>query len=157
MTEAVWTVLRVLVALAAVLGLVVILGRRFGARGASAGPDLAVLGRQALSRGAGVAVVAVGERRLLVGFGDQGVRLLTELDALPDALPDGLPDALPDASADRLPDGDPAPSFDALVARHRAPARAAAGAPDGPLGGSVLAPATWRATARALSGLTARR
>lgn len=46
-----------------------------------------VLGRTALGKNAMVAVVAIGERRLLVGAGERGVHLLTELDAedTPDA------------------------------------------------------------------------
>jgi hypothetical protein len=44
-------------------------------------PDgLRVVGRTALHKGAVVAVVAVGERRLLLGAGEKGVQLLTELD-----------------------------------------------------------------------------
>lgn len=39
-----------------------------------------IVGRTALHKNAVVAVVAVGERRLLVGAGERGVQLLTELD-----------------------------------------------------------------------------
>ena len=47
-------------------------------------PDgLWVVARTALSKQAVLAVVAVGERRLLVGAGDQGIRLLADLDAQP--------------------------------------------------------------------------
>ena len=47
----------------------------------SAAPDgLRVLGRTALHRNAVVAVVAVGDRRLLLGAGDRGVQLLAELE-----------------------------------------------------------------------------
>lgn len=42
-----------------------------------------VVGRTALSKGAVVAVVAVGDRRLLVGAGERGVQLIAELDAEP--------------------------------------------------------------------------
>lgn len=41
-----------------------------------------VLGRTALSRSAVVAVVEIGDRRLLVGAAEQGVSVLTELDPL---------------------------------------------------------------------------
>lgn len=53
-----------------------------------------VLGRTALSRTAVVAVVRVGDRRLLVGAGEHGVNVLTELD------PEGRTDAgtLPEAA-----------------------------------------------------------
>ncbi|HEY0240051.1 MAG TPA: flagellar biosynthetic protein FliO, partial [Friedmanniella sp.] len=74
---------RTLLALACVCGLIWVLARRAGwgkGRRRPAGPTIQVVGRQALGRHAGVAVVAVGERRLLVGFGDQQVTMLTELD-----------------------------------------------------------------------------
>lgn len=51
-----------------------------------------VLGRTALSRSAVIAVVRVGDRRLLVGAGDQGVHVLTELD------PEDRPEAAPATS-----------------------------------------------------------
>ncbi|MCC5948834.1 MAG: flagellar biosynthetic protein FliO [Nitriliruptoraceae bacterium] len=44
-------------------------------------PDgVRVVGRTALHKNAVVAIVAVGDRRLLVGAGERGVQLLTELD-----------------------------------------------------------------------------
>jgi flagellar biogenesis protein FliO len=47
----------------------------------AAAPDgLRVMGRTALHEGAVVAVVAVGDRRLLLGAGEKGVQLLAELD-----------------------------------------------------------------------------
>lgn len=49
---------------------------------------VSVLGRTALSRTAVVAVVRVGDRRLLVGAGEHGVNVLTELD------PEGRTDAV---------------------------------------------------------------
>ncbi len=72
--------LRVLVALLVVVGLIWLAARRLGAgRAASDGPTVQVIGRQALGRHAGVAVVAVGNRRLLLGYGEQQVSMLTEL------------------------------------------------------------------------------
>jgi flagellar biogenesis protein FliO len=51
-------------------------------RARAATPDgVRVVGRTALHKGAVVAVVAVGERRLLLGAGERGVQLLTELEA----------------------------------------------------------------------------
>jgi hypothetical protein len=47
---------------------------------AAAPEGLRVLGRTALHKGAVVAVVAVGERRLVLGAGERGVQLLAELD-----------------------------------------------------------------------------
>ena len=53
-------------------------------------PDgLRVMSRTALSRSAVVAVVAVGERRLLVGAGDQGVHLIADVTGVED-LGDGI-------------------------------------------------------------------
>ena len=50
-------------------------------RARAASPDgVRVVGRTALHKGAVVAVVAVGERRLLLGAGERGVQLLTELE-----------------------------------------------------------------------------
>lgn len=47
----------------------------------SQAPDaVRVLGRTALAKGAVVAVVAVGDRRMLVGAGDKGVQMLADLD-----------------------------------------------------------------------------
>lgn len=54
--------------------------RRF--KGAQPG-GVRVLGRTALHKNAVVAVVEVGGRRLLLGAGDKGIELLTELDAEP--------------------------------------------------------------------------
>jgi flagellar protein FliO/FliZ len=74
--------LRVVFSLAAVLGLMLLLARfatrRMGGTDASV---VRLLGRQSLGRTASVAVLAVGERRLVVGVTEGGVRLLTELDA----------------------------------------------------------------------------
>lgn len=59
----------------------------------AAAPDaVRVVGRTALHKNAVVAVVAVGDRRLLVGAGERGVQLLAELD-----------DADDGASAGQLP------------------------------------------------------
>jgi flagellar biogenesis protein FliO len=52
---------------------------------------VSVLGRTALSRSAVVAVVRVGDRRLLVGAGEHGVNVLTELSELE---PEGRTDAV---------------------------------------------------------------
>lgn len=71
-----------------------LLGLRWWAqrgRSPSASP-VRVLARTGLTRGAVVAVVAVGRRRLLVGASEHGVSLLTELDP-DDAVGDDTPDA----------------------------------------------------------------
>ncbi len=132
---------RVLLSLACVVGLVWYLARRLGASRPARDdrePSVRVVDRQTLTRGSGVAVVAVGSRRLLVGFAEQQVTMLTEL--------------RPVAEAPAPVGGDvPAPRPAAEDASGAAPAGA------GALGGSVLSPATWRATVRALQDRTVRR
>lgn len=60
----------------------------------AATPDsIRVLGRTALHKNAVVAVIAVGEQRLLVGAGEKGVQLIAELD------PAGEPTGHSDLSA----------------------------------------------------------
>jgi flagellar protein FliO/FliZ len=75
-------ILRVVVSLGVVLllfwAVARVSQRRLGLGGARS--PLRVLGRQALGRNASVAVVEVGDRVLVVGVADSGVRLLTELD-----------------------------------------------------------------------------
>jgi flagellar protein FliO/FliZ len=70
--------LRVVLSLAVVLGLVWWLARRGGGARVKA-TTVQVVGRQSLGRRAGVAVVEVEGRRLLLGVTDQGVSMLTEL------------------------------------------------------------------------------
>jgi flagellar biogenesis protein FliO len=78
--------LLLLVLLGALVALPLVL-RRFKA----AAPDaVRVVGRTALHKSAVVAVVAVGDRRLLVGAGERGVALLAELDPAPGSSPDDL-------------------------------------------------------------------
>ncbi|GAA2726554.1 flagellar biosynthetic protein FliO [Cellulomonas aerilata] len=80
--------LRVVLSLACVLGLIWFAGRKLqgtaGVRRQRTVP-LSVLGRQSLGKGAGVALVEVAGRVLLLGVGEQGVSVLTEVDV--DAVP----------------------------------------------------------------------
>ena len=66
-------------------------------RARAASPDgVRVVGRTALHKGAVVAVVAVGERRLLLGAGERGVQLLAEMEPVTEAPTErgvGSPDA----------------------------------------------------------------
>jgi flagellar protein FliO/FliZ len=84
--------LRVVLSLACVLGLIWFAGRKMqgsaGVRKQRTVP-LTVLGRQSLGKGAGVALVEVAGRVLLLGVGEQGVSVLTEVDvpATPDETP----------------------------------------------------------------------
>lgn len=75
--------LRVALSLALVLGLIWFAGRRLQGTGVvrkQRTVPLSVLGRQSLGKGAGIALVEVAGRVLLLGVGEQGVRLLTEVD-----------------------------------------------------------------------------
>lgn len=75
--------LRMVISLALVLGLLVWLARHAARRGlggaATTGYDIEVLARRQLSRSASVQVVRVGDRTLVLGVGDSGVRVLTQV------------------------------------------------------------------------------
>jgi flagellar protein FliO/FliZ len=71
---------------AAALGAAAVLARHRAAHPAAAAPALAVVSRAALAKDTGVALVEIGGRRLLVGFGAAGVQLLSEV---PAARPEG--------------------------------------------------------------------
>ena len=137
MADSLLLALRVLVALAVVVALVWYLARRIEGRGAdrSREAEVRVIDRQGLGRRSGVAVVAAGNRRLLVGFAEQGVQLLTELAPVP---------TQPKAAA-------PAPT---AATRPVVPTQRTG---DSPLAGSVLSPQTWQATLRAMQDRTVRR
>jgi flagellar protein FliO/FliZ len=132
-------ILRVVVSLGVVLllfwAVARVSQRRLGLGGARS--PLRVLGRQALGRNASVAVVEVGERVLVVGVADSGVRLLTELD--PDELPatTRVPAV---AAAGTGPGADPATAAaDGAVGPVGPVPRPTAG-----LHGSVLSGQTWK-------------
>jgi flagellar protein FliO/FliZ len=110
-------VLRLVISLGVVLGLFWVVARTGSRRMGAGRSTLKLRGRQALGRSASVAVVEVGSRVLVVGVGEGGVRLLIELD------PDEL--AVPEAA----PDDDATPGAPVSVS---------------PLGGSLLAPQTWK-------------
>ena len=94
--------LRVLLALTCVVGLIWYIGRRFGggsaAKRVAREPGVRLVGRQSMGRHTGVAVVAVGNRRILVGYGEQQVTMLTELGPVFDELPLPQP-ATPEATS----------------------------------------------------------
>ena len=137
-------VLRVLLALTCVVGLIWFIGRRFGGgqpQRSSREHVVKLVGRQSVGRHTGVAVVAVGNRRLLLGYGDQQVTLITELGPVVDA-----PPALTAEHTATLPAQRPAPALES-VAESAPPA----------LQGSILAPETWRQAVRTLQDRTVRR
>ena len=121
--------LRVVFSLLAVLGLMWFLARTASRRMGGANPSLVrLVGRQSLGRTASVAAIAVGERVLVVGVSESGVRLLTELDADEVDVPVAV-----------VPAG--ASSSDGEVTL---PALPALPAPSGTVQGSILSPQTWR-------------
>ena len=156
---------RLLVSLAAVLGLMWFIGRRMRKGGRAKATQLIdVLGRQALSRNASVAVVRVGEQALVVGVTDAQVSVLAETD-LGAALAMTTAATEPRNASSRRTSARPA-----RAARHTgasgtvAPVPAAAAtsadehptAKSGALSGSALSPQTWRQTIDSLRELTTR-
>lgn len=180
--DAFWTVARVVVSLAVVLGLVWVLGQAARRRGTGGGAQTAVtvVGRQALSRSASVAVVRVVgcPHDLVLGVTDSSVTLLGSAD--PGELAPPAPAPAPAPAHSTAQD---APAFEQVMAAvgsrpqprahllpqptTRAELRARAGsvpaAPaDQPAGSSVLAgsalsPATWTRAVGALRERSARR
>lgn len=154
--------LRVLLSLAVVLGLLWWLARRTaGARAKVRQASVTVVGRQSLGKHSGVAVVEVEGRRLLLGVTEQGVSLLTELEApVPQASADRTeidPAALAElVGLDDTPALDPEPVT--TPARHHPAARTpAVPTPRNPLEGSILDAATWRQAVVAVQERTIRR
>ncbi len=103
---------RVVLSLACVLGLIWYAQRRLAGplgRRRPVGPQLSVVGRHTLGRHASVAVLAAGDRRLLIGVTEHGITLLTELDrveeteaeASGEAVGSTLPARTPGSSATR--------------------------------------------------------
>lgn len=152
---------RLLVSLAAVLGLMWFIGRRMRKGGRAKATQLIdVLGRQALSRNASVAVVRVGEQALIVGVTDAQVSVLAETD-LGAALAMTTAATEPRNASSRRTSARPARSgrhtgasgtvapVPAATDEHP-PAKATA------LSGSALSPQTWRQTIDSLRELTTR-
>lgn len=161
---------RVGLSLAAVLALLWWLGRRM--QGSAAlkrrrREGLVVLGRQQLGGKSGVALVEVDGRRLVVGYGEQGVSLL--LDGGAEASVDVQPSVEAQAAqsaAELVSAQEPAVQIvepvkvrDAAPVHVRStPARMAeVRRPRSPLEGSILAPDTWRKAVVAAQEWTTRR
>lgn len=70
---------RAALAAAGIAAVAAVVRRSSGAAAAAAPAALAVLARQPLASGAGLALVQAGSRRLVVGFGEGGVRLVADL------------------------------------------------------------------------------
>ncbi len=160
---------RVGLSLAAVLALLWWLGRRM--QGSAAlkrrrREGLVVLGRQQLGGKSGVALVEVDGRRLVVGYGEQGVSLL--LDGGAEASVDAQPgvEEIAQSTAELVPAqepvvqiAEPAKVREAAPVHVRStPARMAeVRRPRSPLEGSILAPDTWRKAVVAAQEWTTRR
>jgi flagellar protein FliO/FliZ len=134
------SVVRTVVALLAVLAVMWLLARlvRRPARTAG-GRRIDVVARTQLSRGAGIAVVRVGGRALLVGITDSQVTMLTEVD------PDEV--TVPEPRSDRTPVDLPAVP----------PSSAGSSSAGAGLAGSALSPRTWRQAVDALRERSVRR
>lgn len=163
---------RVGLSLAAVLGLMWWLSRRMQSSTLlrrRRRESLTVLGRQQLGGKTGVALIEASGRRLVVGYGEQGVTLLHDAGDAPE---DDVVDTSVAATVEDL-DGElisltghdavaASPVSRAAFAAH-APARstsarmADARRPRSPLEGSILAPDTWRKAVVAAQERTTRR
>lgn len=156
-------ILRMVLALACVLGLLWFIGRRTGARGPAArrAPSITLVGRQSLGGRSAVALVEVGGRRLVLGVGEHGVTLLTEVDAPTPETTDRV--ALDTTELERLLDPSVAPldpRDDVPVPTIPSPPAArtpAVPTPRNPLEGSILDATTWRRAVEAVQERTIRR
>lgn len=134
-------VIRVVFSLSVILGLLWFIARTSNRRfGGAARSTVRVVARQPLARNASLAVVEVGERVLVLGVGENGVRLLTEMD------PCELPDAA--FAAGSVPNPGSSASEPAVGTEWRPAPVAVPGArraaPSPSLAGSVLSTQTWR-------------
>lgn len=152
---------RLLVSLAAVLGLMWVIARRMR-RGTHGKPTqlIDVLGRQQLSRTASIAVVRVGEQALVVGITDQQVSVLadTDLGAAQALVAAGSAAGPRPARRHRAGTPEAAREQVRVPAREpvREPVRDEAPEPRRALAGSALSPQTWRQTVESLRDLTSR-
>ena len=165
--------LRVVLALACVLVLIWFAGRKLsgtsGVRRSRSMP-LTVIGRQSLGKGAGVALIEVAGRVLLLGVSDQGVRVLTEID-VPAPEPVVIADLpVPDDAAVVLreeidlatlvspyPDGSSRLTDPVELAQLAGLAAASSARGASALHGSILSPDTWRRAVDVVQQRTVRR
>ena len=166
MGETLLVLLRVAVSLGVVIALIVYVGRRMSAGRAAERTreaDVHVVGRQGLGRHSGVAVIAAGDRRLLVGFSDSSVQLLTELGPVASAPAAPTADRSAPARSGKPAAGQQDPSLPAAASGSTFPLlpRPRPALDDAEHGsvltGSVLSPQTWRAAVRVLQDRTVRR
>ncbi|WP_170228504.1 flagellar biosynthetic protein FliO [Nesterenkonia populi] len=145
--------LRVAVALAAVLGLIWFVGRRFYRSGGGTGQRrlIRVVDRQGLAAKAAVAVVDVDGTRYVLGLSEQSVSLLDSY-AAADAAEEAEasePEQLPEADFEaELAQANPHTSHELVpVSSPQPPTQTGAGSR---LHGTIFAPSTWRQAAEAI-------
>ncbi|WP_024286282.1 flagellar biosynthetic protein FliO [Cellulomonas sp. KRMCY2] len=166
--------LRVLLALACVLGLMWFLGRRLTGSGhvrRRRAEAMSVVGRQSLGGKTGLALVEVGGRRLLLGISERGVNLLTEIaveasveestEVRTELDPQDLEQVLPTASGLSLvPTHVTQPALSAVPAvptlSTPAARKPAVPKPRNPLEGSILDATMWRQAVVAVQERTIR-
>ncbi|TXN29202.1 FliO/MopB family protein [Lacisediminihabitans profunda] len=160
--ESVFLALRVLLSLAAVLGVLWMLQRRLtkGARASRATKLISVVTRQVIAPKASVVVLDVDGKRFLLGVTEQSVTVLNTSELPTPIVAESAPARL---TAVPQPATDPAAATapKTAVAFGRAMADAdgralggqslgAGGFTTGPLGSSILSPTTWKRAAAAL-------
>ena len=158
-------VARVAVALAAVVGLILLMQRAARRRGAGRTVDASrftVVARQTLSRSSGVTVLRVGDEALVLGVTDTQVQLLARmpLDAITGEAPADVVldvDAAPEVTREVVQ----LPSFTPAAAPRRAvatvPSTTSPTTQRTALAGSALSPATWTSALEVLRERTTRR
>lgn len=160
--------LRVVVSLAAVLGLLWVIQRKVSKTGrvTRQAKHVSVVARQGLSGKASVAVVDVEGVRYILGVTEQNVTVLGSAEAPQDAIvtaiaPAAAPAATPTFAqtlaaqpAVVVPASAPVPVATPIDSPRRAARAAAAaptvGAPTAPLAGSILSASTWKQAAAAM-------
>lgn len=125
---------RVVLALAVVLGAIFWLKRRVGVKAGQGNTALTVVVRRSISPKASVAVVDFDGRRLLLGVTDTAVNVLTDVPQ---------PAAQFDAAMEKANEG---ARSEPAVEGQEAPAE------QGPLAGSIFAKSSWTSMAAAISG-----
>lgn len=123
-----------------------------------------LLGRQQLGGKSGVALVESGGRRLVLGYGEQGVTLLHDAGDVPAEDEPGTARSDLDLELLELADDGDTPALDSTprepsrMSQSQVTARTAdARRPRTPLEGSILAPTTWRQAVVAAQEWTTRR
>jgi len=149
---------RVLVSLAAVLGVMWVIARRMrGTAKARATKLIEVLGRQQVSKGASVAVVRIGEQALVLGVTDNQVTVLADTDlTAAQAVVAENETSRRSAGGRRSTKAVRVEKPVARVAAPVTPPPAPAEPRPGALAGSALSAATWKQTIESLRDLTAR-